>query len=573
MVSWEWGVNFAAGAAVSALFAPGAFQQSGFAIAALVTATSFLFSIVSLVAYARLTYVAQKACLASAEGRITTTNGKTLSEFQYRTSTTWSALKWNPTQPSSSLSSSSKKKRKGFSNGSAAPSSSSLVVPSAAFVVDFFGGFSLLTWVFEAIQQVDMMISYLLKVVAVVDLFQMFLLVEANSGAALSVALRFVYSNVSEWIGVDLIALVPMAASSGGIAAIVFVGVSVLVLLPPPFFTRWTALVCDVVIIALNVFLCAVLGQRLVSQFQPHMLTRPEVHTSLQYTPWERFYFSYVAILTSFLPHCNTLGALTTPAMRSVKEFGSRLHVQIRALLLQFVYFMILGVAVDIVMPPGRASSRIPVVVFNFVDYRTWLPADGAADESRGSLATTIALMFSLVPIAHLISAARGLSVAGPGQLSRLTGLSAVLPSSVLKSLWVLVLTHAAVTLRPVNVLIVCKCIVHAVYIAMYLKLLDLGDTAPSSASPATAALIAPRKTHAGETTAAVVHRSSPHAATHSLLAKLLMWDSGETTNSKRRNSWWGGVDFGTWASTLLDRRGVYVAALLYWITCLVGWI
>lgn len=581
MVSAEWVLNFAAGAAVSALFAPGAFQQSGFLIASLVTATSFVFSLVSLVAYARLTLVAQKAVAAIADGSVVSTHAT--GDVKQQHSIRWKALTWNhkaalPTKESTSP------RRKQQSSPSR--QSQTIVTPSAAFLVDFFGGFTPLTWLFEAVQQVDTMISYLLKVVAVVDLFTMFLLDPSNADAALSVLLRGVHQRLCDALGFDVVNMFPMLAAPHGIATCVFLGVAVVILLPSPQTTRWTAILCDLLILALNVFLCAVLAVRVSEQFQNHLVARPEEHASLQYTPWQRFYFSYVAILTSFMPHSNTLAAFTMPALSDAAQFGKRLSTQIKALLVQFVYFMVLGVAVDIVMPPQRASSRIPVVVFNFVDYRTWLPMD-TADSAERTPAAVVALAFSLVPIAHLLSAARGLSQGGPAQFERLFQMKrwTLMPFSLIRVMWVLVLTLAAVTLRPVNVLIVCKCVVHAVYIVLYL--LVSAPSAGSSPSDENAARIEPRKrgtaltegknqkklpsSPSSPSASLVSHRRFTHAATHSLIGKLLL-GSDDAANAACSDYWWHGVSFGG-AFRLLDRRPVYYVALAYWITCLLGWI
>jgi hypothetical protein len=124
----------------------------------------------------------------------------------------------------------------------------------------------------------------------------------------------------------------------------------------------------------------------------------------------------------------------------------------------------VLGVVYDIVLPLGRTTPR--AALLNFVDYRKWL-VDADAYE-------WIMIMFVLAPLVHLVSVTRGML---ENLLSTSLRIIAAPPGRVPPSRRpVLLLALAAIVgwmslhFRPLYYLVLCACLLHATYLALYLN-------------------------------------------------------------------------------------------------------
>lgn len=443
MVSEGWVVNMAAGAATSALFAPGAFQQSGWFIALTVSLLAFMFSVTSLAAYTSLTSLTYKVQRAIGKRRVQVRGSD--NKLQVLSSLSSDVSPFRAAAPFTKLAFQSQKIKDDASKDSAFSA-----LPESSQLVDFFGESPIMTWVFEAVQLAQVLAGFLLKTASAVDLLTIFV-VQENAEWLTE------YPVLAGWLTTD------------GMAGFVGLFLFVLRFLPKNAkLQKGIGFCADVAMLLLHVLL----GALIISHVWGHwthviakasLLKDPSVtHLSETFELNQRIFYACCAALVSFLPHA------TTPAVfREVAGPTALWHLfkaQVVQLALFWFYFVGLGAGMDVLLPTGRTTSRL--AVFNFVDYRTWLPN---ADESH------YIVLFALVPMVHLVSAVRGCVelVVSLGLRLMPGGLRVKLDSSTLSAVQLAVVLSVAlssVTQRPIFTLIISNCILQGMYIYLFLK-------------------------------------------------------------------------------------------------------
>lgn len=559
--SLGWIMNFAAAAACGALFGPGAFQQSGWLMATSVAFAAFFFSSVSFVAYARLSEVASAIVCAARDGRISAGDGP-LVETPWRCRKPLRQLRWlatpmhNSDTTGAAAPTTKKKKEK--------PVTPTLLVvktPEAGFVVDVFAGIPLFTWMFECTQLLQLTCGLVLKMASAIDLLSMFLLENSTATDALTAsALEF------------LTPLMTLESISG----IVFLLLLGFCLAPSSSIVGRVVKTSDTLMLLLHLVLGAFLFKHVALRQEQHEGSGAEKqrygsrmtddffeaqHLSHTYDIHQRIFFSCAAILTSFLPHCNTpsifrecaqepnvksSSTTTVQSTAAVQRQHTQALLQLRAMAIQLAYFMFLGTMVDCVLPLGRSTSRL--AVFNFVDYRTWLP--NAEEDAH------VMVLFALVPLVHLISAARGATEGIIGLVLRIVPAlqraleSLRVPRRLVVAIVGLLTLRLSITWRPLYWLIFSNCLIHLTYVMLYLfcvapQLRLVGDAKLSSQRPAA---------------------QRPTKSLQTLVMQLIA--SGylpQSTIAVTQSSsfWW----------RLLASRASLLAAAAFWGLCLLYWI
>jgi hypothetical protein len=457
-MSW-WDVNFAAGASVGAGFAPGSFQQGGWALALVVTGALFVCSMLSFAAYTSLTSVVYWAQQLRARGHVAGSDHAPLpavtAASPFRAAESFRALSWSQT-PLDLSNKKAAKKRKGKQQLEASPNSL-YVVPESSLLVHFFTGSELFTRLFEACQFVFWLSALILKTATAVDIMYTFMLASPYVHRAMDASL-----------------VVSALATPTGMSAVVFL-VMALCLLVPPVLNASLVRAADTCMMMIQLLLVCFLtniavtvewsreGPKATHGAFAATLPQDATHLSALFPLSKRFFFVTAAAASLFIPHAGTPAIFRGPPSNLATLPARALH-QFRASSSSVVYYVVLGVVYDIVLPLGRTTPR--AALLNFVDYRKWL-VDADAYE-------WIMIMFVLAPLVHLVSVTRGML---ENLLSTSLRIIAAPPGRVPPSRRpVLLLALAAIVgwmslhFRPLYYLVLCACLLHATYLALYLN-------------------------------------------------------------------------------------------------------
>lgn len=428
-------------------------------MASIVAVVVFVFSLISFAAYCSLTSVVYWIHQQQQQGRIglsgTTPLLSLTTSSAFRAAGRFNKLSWH----ASPLRAPPKQKGKKPPIHSG-PTAAVAVVPEASMLVHFFTGSEFFTRVFEGFQFAQAACALVLKTASAIDLTYLFV----DASPELSG-----YLDTSPFLR-------PLVATGDGMSMLVFACMVVCLLVPPATHVKLVR-ATDLAMIALHLLLVYFLwthattvewvrqGPKATYGAAAARLPVDAEHYSESFTVHQRFFFTCAATLTSFFPHGGTPSIFRTPPS-NLRALPQRVSHQVRALTAQLGYFILLGIAYDYVLPLGRATSRL--AVFNFVDYRTWL-----TDAEKHSWAMSL---FALVPLIHLLGAARGLLDnllntalrVAPGGFEVAAALTPSMRRMALVAM-ALIVAQVSITLRPLYHLVFCNSVLHVTYLALYL--------------------------------------------------------------------------------------------------------